>query len=323
MPTVDPDRRLLLASAAGLSLATLSACHRPEPLVRLAGNAWVGYAPLFLARELGYFSHTKIRLLELPSNSASLMALASGQVEVAALTLDEVLVATEGQLDLQVIMVFDESAGADVVMVRPDITRLEQLRGRRIAVESTASGALMLARTLDAAGLRPQDVVKVPLAGAPQVSSYASGEVDAVVSFEPFATQLARLGAVRLVDSRRFPGVIVDVLAARSQALADSPGQFRQLLAGYFQALERLQKSPQQAAELMSPALGISAGELLAALQGVHMMTLADNHHLLGGASPGLRPMAQGVADLMLRSRLLTTRLRLDTLTDARYLPPA
>ena len=315
------QRRLLMLSAAGLSLAGLSACQRPQPLIRVAGISWVGYSPLYLARELNFLKHASVRLLELNSNAASLMALAAGQVEAAALTLDEFLVAREGQPDLRVIMVFDESAGADVVMARPDITQPEQLRGRRIGVEDSTNGALMLSRTLDAAGLRPEDVFKVSISGATQISSYASNQVDAIVSFEPYATQLSELGATRLLDSRRFPGVIVDVLAARSSALADSPEQFRQLLAGYFQALTVLQTNPAQATPLMTPTLGINTQELTQALLGVHMLSLTDNHALLGGPGAGLRPMAQSVSTLMLRSSLLKTRPRLDGLTDARFLP--
>jgi NitT/TauT family transport system substrate-binding protein len=124
----DQIRRLFLAATAGLTLTGLSACQRPEPLVRVATNAWVGYEPLLLARDLGHFDAANLRLLELTSNSGSLMALASGQTEAAALTLDELLVAREGGLDLQVLMVFDESAGADVVMARPDISDLALLR---------------------------------------------------------------------------------------------------------------------------------------------------------------------------------------------------
>ena len=41
MHVMDPHRRLLLASAAGLPLAGLSACQRPEPLVRVSGISWV------------------------------------------------------------------------------------------------------------------------------------------------------------------------------------------------------------------------------------------------------------------------------------------
>ena len=323
MSVMHPDRRQLLVGMAAMSLGGLGACQRPEALVRVAGNAWVGYTPLYLARELGYFNHTGLRLLELDSNSNSLMALSSGQVEAATLTLDEWLVARDGQLDLRVIMVFDESAGADVVMARPDITRPEQLRGRRVAVEETATGALMLSRSLDAAGLRPDDVIKVPLAGPTQVDAYANGEVDVVVCFEPFATLLARQGARRLMDSKRFPGVIVDVLAAHTSALAASPAAFKQLLAGYFLALGVLKNSVAQSAALMAPTLGITAQEFAAALQGVHMMSLADNRRLMDDAAPGLRPMAQSVATLMQRSGLLKGIPDLDGLTDGRFLPTA
>jgi NitT/TauT family transport system substrate-binding protein len=79
MHVMDPHRRRLLVSAAGLSLSGLSACQRPESLVRVAGTSWVGYAPLYLARELGYLKNTKVRLLELTTAAASLMALAAGR----------------------------------------------------------------------------------------------------------------------------------------------------------------------------------------------------------------------------------------------------
>jgi NitT/TauT family transport system substrate-binding protein len=321
MPVMHPDRRQLLASAVCLPLAGLGACQRPEPLVRVATGPWVGYAGLLLARELGYFQNTRLRLVEMTSNSNILMALASDQVEAATLTLDEWLLAREGQLDLRVIMVFDESAGADMVMARPDITRLEQLRGQRVAVEESGTGALVLSRTLDLAGLRPDDIIKRPLAGSAQLDAYAKGEVDAVVCFEPHATQLLQMGAHRLIDSRRFPGVIVDLLAVRASALAASPEAFRQLLAGYFRALGVLQNSAAQSAALMAPALGISALEFTAALKGVHMMGLADNHRLTETVPPGLRPMAQSVAMLMQRSGLLKSLPVLDGVIDGRFLP--
>lgn len=323
MHRVDPNRRMLLASAAGASLAGLTGCQRPEPLVRVATNAWVGYAPLFLARELGSFDTANLRLLELSSNSASLMALASGQVEAAALTLDELLVAREGRLDLQVLMVFDESAGADVVMVRPDITHLARLRGRRIAVEDTATGALMLSRTLAAAGLQPGDVTKVSLTGPMLTRGYERNDVDAVVCFEPYATHLAKLGAQRLIDSSEFPGLIVDVLAARQSALAASPQQFSQLVAGYFQAYSVLEATPAQANTLMAPALGISAQELAQALKGVRMKSLGDNRALLNDASPGLLPMAQALSTLMREARLLKITPRLEGLLAPGFLPVA
>lgn len=323
---MNANRRHLLATGLALpwagGLAGLMGCSRPEPLVRVAGIPWIGYEPLFLARELGFLNDTHTRLVELPSNTASLMALAAGDVEAATLTLDECLIAREDNLDVRVILVFDDSAGADVIMARPDIETLHGLRGKRIGVEDTAAGALMLSKLLEAAALNPQDLIKVPLTGDRQVAAWQAQEVDAMVSFEPHATQLGKLGARRLLDSSRFPGLIVDVLVARVDALAASPQRFRQLIDGYFRALDYLGNSPTPAAALMAPRLGIDANETLQALRGVRMMSRADNRRLLDGATPQLLPMARTVALLMKRSGLLKQLPSLDQLADARFLPP-
>jgi NitT/TauT family transport system substrate-binding protein len=287
----------------------------------VAGIAWVGYEPLFLARELGYYDDARLRLVELPSSTANLMALASGEVEAATLTLDELLIAREGKLDLQAIWVFDESAGADVVMARPTIQTLVQLRGQRIGVEETAVGALMLAQLLAVAQLQPTDVVKVSVSSDRHVAAYAAGEIDAVVCFEPFATQLAKHGARRLLDSSRFPGLIVDLLGARSDALAASPNQFRQLAAGYFRALDYLTQSPERAAALMAPRMNISPEETQQALKGVHLMDLAANHALLDGSTPQLPVLADTVGKLMVQAGLLRSPPALDRLMNPRHLP--
>lgn len=322
---MNPLRRHLLAAGLGLplgSLTLLAGCSKPESLVRVAGIAWVGYEPLFLARELGYYDEAQLRLVELPSSTANLMALASGEVEAATLTLDELLIAREGKLDLQVILVFDDSAGADVVMVRPNIQTLAQLRGQRIGVEETAVGALMLAHLLAAAQLQPTDVIKVPATSDRHVAAFEAGEIDAVVCFEPYATQLAKRGARRLLDSSRFPGLIVDLLVARRDALATAPKQFRALTAGYFRALNHLAQSPTQAAALMAPRMAISSDEVLQALKGVRLMDLAANHALLGGSTPQLPALAGNVGQLMTQSGLLRAAPTLDRLMTPDYLPP-
>ena len=290
--------------------------------MRVAGIVWIGYEPMFLARELGYYHQSRLRLVEASSNTTSLMALATGDVEAATLTLDEVLTAREGGLDVRVILVFDESAGADVVMAAPGIRTLADLRGKRIGVEDTAVGALILAKLLEMAQLTPGEIVKVPLTAERHLSAYGAGEVDAVVSFEPYATQLANKGAHRLLDSTQFPGLVVDVLAARAEALQAAPDQFRQLCAGYFHALTHLQRAPAQASRPIAERMGIRPAEVLDALDGVHMLDLADNHTWLAPPKPELLSAARSVAELMHRARLLARLPDLDGLADARFLPP-
>jgi NitT/TauT family transport system substrate-binding protein len=292
-------------------------------LFRVASIVWVGYEPLFLARELGYYDNARLRLVETPSNTDSVMALATGDVEAACLTLDECLVAREGGLDLRIVLVFDDSAGADVFMARPEIKTLADLRGKRIGVEDTANGALMLAKTLEAAGLAPDDVIKVQVFGDNQVTAYRKHQVDALVSFEPYATRLAALGAVRLLDSTRFPGLIVDVLAVRAEAVDEFRTPLTKLVDGYFRALDHLADAPDDAAARMAPRMAIGAGDVLRALRGVRMMNRADNQGWLAGTEPKMLAVARDVGGIMRKNGLLREAPRFDRLVDARFLSKA
>ncbi len=312
-------REVLLAC----SVPWLSACSPDTSPMRLALNAWAGYALLFLAQDLGLLEENSCRLVEFPSNTASMLALANGEVTLAALTLDELLQARESGVDLRVVMVFDESHGADMVMVRSDIHSLQQLRGRRIAVESTAVGALMLSKLLSEAGLEATDLVKVPLTADQHIDAYRAGRVDAVITFEPMASQLRSLGARRLLDSSQFPGLIVDVLAVPAPSLAPHGPALRALIQAHERALRHLQSQPQDAAKRLAPHLQITPEEVLMALRGIHLIDAKDNHRWLSGPNPALMQSAHMVSQLMLASRLLRTQPRLTSLCAPEFLPEA
>ena len=105
-----------------------------DPL-KIALHAWSGYEPLFMAEREGWLDKTRVRLIESHTAADSIAALKSGAVDGAGLTLDEVLRARAEGVPISVIFVCDISAGADVVLARPEITRIDQLKGKRIAVE--------------------------------------------------------------------------------------------------------------------------------------------------------------------------------------------
>lgn len=296
-------------------------CSAPKEPIQVALNAWAGYALLHLATELDFLDETEVRLQEFPSNTASMMALVNGRVPAAALTLDELLQVREGGVDARVVLVFDESHGADVVMARPTVTRLQQLRGGRIGVESTAVGALMLARLLEVAGLKASDVVKVPLTADQHVAAFERQEVDAVITFEPMASRLRSLGAAPLLDSKQMPGLILDVLAVRADALVGAQEAWRGLLHGYFQAFAHWRGQPEVAARLMAPHQQLSPEDVMQSFAGIAMSDLSLNHTWLGGAQPRLLQSAQIVGRLMHESRLLDRVPNLTSLSEPGFLP--
>lgn len=319
---VHTSRRQFLMASGGVILGCLPGCSSREAALRIASHDWLGYQPLFLARELGFLDEEGVRLVEMPSASYSLQALSAGNVDGAALTLDEVLSARADGLDLRVVLVFDVSDGADVLLAHPDIDSLRDLAGRRVGVESTAVGALMLSEALQAAGLAPASVKLVPLTADRHYAAFTSGQVDAVVTFEPMASRLLRMGARRLFDSRAIPGRIVDVLALRADALDASPRALTGLLGAYFRALGHLRQHPEDGVGRMAARLELPASAVQSSLEGLKLPDLAANHRWLEGRPCPLEQSAAILEKVMRTARLLVRPSRLEDLCAPQFLPP-
>jgi NitT/TauT family transport system substrate-binding protein len=297
--------------AGGLSLA--GCAGNEEPGLRIATNQWIGYELLYLGQELAAkeaaTEHNRIRLIELLSNTDSIQALAAGTIDGAGLTLDEAITARAAGLDLKIVLVFDISAGADVLLARPGIDRLDQLKGKNIGVEQTGVGALMLDAAKKQAGLARGDVRVTSLTADQHLDAFKQGKVDALVTFEPIASQIIAAGGQPLFDSRAIPGGIVDVLAITGKALAENPNTLRTLLTRYFSALNYLQQQPEDATRRMAPRLGLTPAGVQAGYARLVLPDLAENYRLLGGVPAPLEATAAQLVALMLREKLLAREI--------------
>lgn len=320
------SRRQFIVSLGGFAIAlTMQGCGwLADKPISIAAHVWPGYELMFLARNEGGLDARQVNLIETTSATDSLQALAAGKVDGAALTLDEVLEARSKGMPLSVVIVFDISAGADVLIARPGIKKLADLKGLRIGYEAGALGALMLAETLRAGGLTKKDVKLVSLAINEQRDAWMREQVDALVTYEPVSSQLLAQGAVKLFDSRQIPNTIVDVLAIRSDVLDRSHASaIRHLIAAHFRALGHLSHNPHDAAYRMSTHLGLPEGDVLLAYKGLLLPDASNNRLLLTGSLPPLLDSARKVSALMVEEGLLPHDDSLTGLLRAEFLPSA
>lgn len=318
-------RRAALAGMAGLAGA---GCSTPPPL-RIGAHPWPGYELMHLAHQRGFLHPGQLRLLEVPTATASLRALAAGTLDGAGLTLDEVLSARARGLMLRVVAVIDVSDGADVLLAAPDIPDLAALRGRRVGVEANATGALMLDAALGRAGLTTADIRLVPLEFTAHAEALRQSRVDAVVTFEPVRTQMLAAGAKALFSSAQVPGLIVDVLAVRPEALQHQGDGLRVLVAGLLQARQAWQRDPDASAASMAPRLRLSPAQVRQTFGLLQLPDLAGNRQWLAGDAPRLTAAARHLVTVMQRAALLPPGARtLDGalhagLADPAFLPQA
>lgn len=300
-----------MLTAVRTALFAIFACatvQAGEPPLRLGTNVWPGYEPLYLARGLGHLDSTRVALIEYLSASEVIRAFRNRAIQAAALTLDEALLLVDGGLAVQVVLVTDVSNGGDAVLARPPVKRIEQLRGRRIGVESGALGAYVLSRALEIGGLDLAAVEIVHLPINEHRTAYQQGTVDALVSFEPVRSQLIASGAREVFSSRDIPGEIVDVVVVERHFRLEHPQLVEHLLNAWFKGLDHLHSHPSDAATRMSARLNLSPEAVLASFAGLQLPDRAENRAFLGGAKPKLRAVAERLQNVMIAHQLLGKR---------------
>ena len=311
MSRINTGRQGLALAAC--ALFALAACQ-PVPPMRVGAHVWPGYEFMYLAQAEGWLPPGRVAFFDTHTASGSLEGLRSGRLDAAALTLDEVLLGRAEGIDLTVVLVFDVSVGADKLLARPEVTDLAGLRGRRIGVETSALGELVLFHALASAGLSRDEVIVQPIDGRhEQAWRDASLALDALVTYEPTASRLEAEGLGVLFDSSVMQDSIVDVLAVRTEMLERHHASIEALARGHFRGLQALRSNQQDTAYRLASRLGMTGHEVLSVYRGLRLPNLAANRQYLHPVDGHLRKVAQEMAAWM----VATGRLQQpDTLRD-------
>lgn len=282
-------------------LCALLACSGdPEPL-RIGGNRWPGYGPVYLADDLGWLKQYRIQLLEYPHATGVMRAFDNDLLDAALLTLDETLQLAAGGHDLEILLITNISAGADVLYAHPDIDSLPALAGKRIAVETGALGGHLLARILERAGLSERDVQVVSLPIHEHAGALRSGRIDAAITFATEEPAFLAAGAHHLLDTRDLPDTVFDVLVVARDRI--TPERRAQLRALWFDSLREWTNNHEAADARLSRRLGIAAPTLHLTVEGLQLGDAALNQRLLDERQ--LEARLRGLHDFMLGHGLL------------------
>jgi len=254
--------------------------------VEVPVSPWPGHGLFFLAAHQGYgqANGLDLRIRAFPDPQAIVHAYLRGELTTAQLTTVEVVDICSRMPERcpVVVLVLDESRGADVIAARAPLQSLVELRGRKVAITYSTLGPYVLSRALAQVGLHLNDVTLQGMPMAAMPLALARGEVDAAAFFPPYSTQASRHTNVRvLFDSRRLPGEIFDVFVVDPVYLQGHRPALVRLLRSWQQALAYSLREPLQADALMARRAGLSLEEFRQARKGLRMVPLVQQRVLL------------------------------------------
>ena len=251
-----------------------------EPIV-IGYSTWPGWWPWAIAVEEDMFAanNVNVEMKWFDGYIESMEALAAGQLDGNCQTLnDTISFAGEAVNGEVAVLVNDNSAGNDKIIVTEEINSVTDLKGKKVAVEEGVVDDFLLSLALEDANLSRDDVEIVPLETGAAAAAFAAGQVDAVGAFPPFwSTALQREGSKELVTSADFPGAIPDLLVMSQTIVDERPEDVQAIVNTWFDILAFMEENPDRANEIMANRAGITVEELEALSDGTRMFSIEDN----------------------------------------------
>ncbi len=316
---------MTLKLTALTALTALLACpiaHAQETAVAIGISGWTGFAPLTLAKEAGIFKKhgLDVTIKKIPQKDRHLV-IASGDIQCAATTVETWVVWNANGVATTQIFQLDKSFGADGMVVKPNITKISDLKGKTVAASAPGTAPYFtLAWMLKKNGLSVKDVKVVNLEPQAAANAMIAGTdgIDAAMTYEPY------LGAVRakpeagkiIATTLDYP-MVMDTFGCTPKFLAENPKAAKALADAYFDAVDMIKAEPKKSFEIMGADVKQSAEAFEKSSAYLRWQDRAANQKFFAGEHAAFSKEA---ADLLLEAGIIKVIPDLSKLADTRFL---
>lgn len=263
-----------------LVLVVMAGAAWSEPL-KIAYSDWPGWVAWDIAARKGFFKKHGVEVeLKWFEYMASMDAFAAGKVDAVCVANGDALVLSASGARNVMILVNDYSNGNDKIVAAPGIKSVKELKGKKIGVELGVVSHLLLINALKENGMTDRDVtlVNVPTHQTAQV--LASGDVDAIVAWQPNSGQALKLvpGSTAVHTSAEAPGLIYDTLTVTPGSLMKRYEDWQKVVAAWYDVISYMQDpaNEKEMLEILSARVDLKPEEYRPFLEGTKILSLPE-----------------------------------------------
>jgi len=298
-------KRFALVAAAALAL--IGSAQAQETKVAIGMSGWTGFAPLTLAKEAGIFKRNglDVTIKKIPQKDRHL-AIASGDIQCAATTVETWIAWNAAGVATTQIFQLDKSFGADGMVVKPNITKIADLKGKKVAADAPGTATYFtLAWMLKKNGLSIKDVEVVNLSPQAAANAFIAGnaQIDAGMTYEPFLSAVrAKPEAGKIIATTLDYPMIMDTFGCTPKFLAENPKAAQALANAYFDAVAMIKAEPARSFEIMGAAVKQTADKFEASQKYLRWQDKAANQKFFAGEHAAFSKEA---AELLLEAGII------------------
>jgi NitT/TauT family transport system substrate-binding protein len=264
-----------------LSVAAMIAQPAAAAPINLGYSDWPGWVAWQVAIDKGWLKQAGIEVnFDWFDYSASMDAFAAGKIDGDFVTNGDALVTGAGGARNVMIMLTDYSNGNDMIVARPGIAGMRDLKGRKIGIEIGLVEHLLLLDGLKKAGLSQNDVTLVNSKTNETPQVLASGQVDAIGAWQPNSGMAMKAlpGSHPIYTSAQAPGLIYDVLIVTPASLAAHRADYSKLIRVWDRVVQYINdpKTQDDAVSIMAARVGLTPAQYKPLLAGTHLLGIAE-----------------------------------------------
>ncbi len=270
-----------LALALLLSLVMIGTRPASAASLKIGYSDWPGWVAWQVAIDKGWLKEAGVdATFQWFDYVASMEAYTAGKIDGVLVTNGDALVTGASGGKGIMIMLTDYSDGNDMIVAKPGIKSLKELKGKKIGIEVGFVEHLLLLDGLAKNGMKESDVtlVNTPTNETPQV--LGSGQVDAIGAWQPNSGMAMKVvpGARPVYTSAESPGLIYDVLIVTPTSLNSRRADYVKLIKVWDRVVSYINdpKTQDDAVKFMSARVGLTPEAYKPLLKGTHLIDVAE-----------------------------------------------
>jgi NitT/TauT family transport system substrate-binding protein len=248
--------------------------------MKIAFCTWAGYAPLFIAKENGYFADQgyDVELVIIEDESTYGAAFVSNSIQGLGQVLDRDIIQFDAGAPEQYVCTMDASTGGDGLVATAEIQTVDDLAGKTVALDKSATSYFFFLQVLADSNITEDQINIVEMGNDEAGEAFLAGRVDAAVTWEPALSNCSeREGGHILVSSAEYPKAIIDVLTVSTKFAEQNPEVFDVLYSCWCQAVDYLNANFEEGCAIMAAGLDLEAEEVMDECAGITFYDAAMN----------------------------------------------
>lgn len=295
------------------------------PKFTLSVNSWVGFGPFWLAQEKGFFKDegVDVNIVTMEDTAQRKIAMIKGDIDGLGDTVDLLVLERDEKVPAVAVMQIDVSNGADGILVTDDIKTIQDLKGKKIAVQRNFVSEAFLDYVLQKNNISPNDVQKIDTEAGAAGAAFVSGNVDVAVTFEPWLSKAKERkgGGKVLISSSDEPGVVVDILTINEDYLKNNPEIVKKIMRAWFKAVDYVKSNPDDAKEIMAKHYNLSVSEFSDIISGLIWPSYQENISYFGQNQNGkIWEVANTFIDVFSKTGQIKSKPDMDNAINSEFL---